>query len=273
MISNTVSTMIYLGSADWTSSPRALDRESRSKSEKVLNRKSRLLENDNRDTLSDDVVLNDEFEKFGQLKKSNDIGSISSGLRYENSPKVTQNSHIHFSSGKSSDTLNTLDHFPSYKPQSCENIPDRDPVQCPASTSTRKLLSHLTVIVFCLAVMKKGASGSSIYKDFGRNDVDTARFDQCLDESTLDEPELQIKSVGDLLRLRQKEAIEESLKQKEIIQKTSDVNDKLSESEIIQTYGSTTHSPIPMKQPQIVDSKETPTKSSKDDEKGKDRKV
>ena len=90
MISNTVSTTIYSGSADWTSSPRALDRESRSKSEKVLNRKSRLLENDNRDTLSDDVVLNDEFEKFGQLKKSHDIGSISSGLRYENSPKVTQ---------------------------------------------------------------------------------------------------------------------------------------------------------------------------------------
>ena len=76
--------MIYLGSADWTSSPRALDRESRSKSEKVLNRKSRLLDNDNRDTLSDDVVLNDEFEKFGQLKKSHDIGSISSGLRLEN---------------------------------------------------------------------------------------------------------------------------------------------------------------------------------------------
>ena len=72
---------IPLGSADWTSSPRALDRESRSKSEKVLNRKSRLLDNDNRDTLSDDVVLNDEFEKFGQLKKSHDIGSISSGLR------------------------------------------------------------------------------------------------------------------------------------------------------------------------------------------------
>lgn len=227
------------GSADWTSSPRALDRESRSKSEKVLNRKSRLLDNDNRDTLSDDVVLNDEFEKFGQLKKSHDIGSISSGL----------------SSGKSSDTLNTLDHFPSYKPQSCENIPDRDPVQCPASTST--------------PVMKKGASGSSIYKDFGRNDIDTARFDQCLDESTLDEPELQIRSVGDLLRIRQKEAIAESIKEKEAekLRKATEVNDKLSESEIIQTYGSTTHSPIPVKLPQIVDSKETPTKSSKDDEK------
>ena len=125
--------------------------------------------------------------------------------------------------------------------------------------------------IFFLAVMKKGTSGSSIYKDFGRNDVDTARFDQCLDESTLDEPELQIKSVGDLLRIRQKEAIAESLKLKEaeLLQKTSDVNDKLSESEIIQTYGSTTHSPIPIvDQPQIVDSKETPTKSSKDDEKG-----
>ena len=120
--------------------------------------------------------------------------------------------------------------------------------------------------------MKKGASGSSIYKDFGRNDIDTARFDQCLDESTLDEPELQIRSVGDLLRIRQKEAIEESIKQKEVeLQKAAEVNDKLSESEIIQTYGSTTHSPIPVKQPQIVDSKETPTKSSKEDEKGKSR--
>ena len=120
--------------------------------------------------------------------------------------------------------------------------------------------------------MKKGASGSSIYKDFGRNDIDTARFDQCLDESTLDEPELQIRSVGDLLRIRQKEAIEESIKQKEVeLQKATEVNDKLSESEIIQTYGSTTHSPIPVKQPQIVDSKETPTKSSKEDEKGKSR--
>ena len=119
--------------------------------------------------------------------------------------------------------------------------------------------------------MRKGASGSSIYKDFGRNDIDTARFDQCLDESTLDEPELQIRSVGDLLRIRQKEAIAESINQKEVekLQKATKVNDKLSESEIIQTYGSTTHSPIPLKQPQIVDSKETPTKSSKDDEKGK----
>ena len=44
-----------------------------------------------------------------------------------------------FSSGKSSDTLNTLDHFPNFKPQSCENIPDKDPVQCPG-TSTRKFL-------------------------------------------------------------------------------------------------------------------------------------
>ena len=120
--------------------------------------------------------------------------------------------------------------------------------------------------------MKKGASGSSIYKDFGRNDIDTARFDLYLDESTLDEPELQIRSVGDLLRIRQKEAIAESIKQKEVeLQKATEVNDKLSESEIIQTYGSTTHSPIPVKQPQIVDSKETPTKSSKEDEKGKSR--
>ena len=41
------------------------------------------MDNDNRDTLSDDVVLNDEFEKFGQLKKKDllDVGSISSGLR------------------------------------------------------------------------------------------------------------------------------------------------------------------------------------------------
>ena len=48
--------------------------------------------------------------------------------------------------------------------------------------------------------LKKGPSGSSIYKDFGRTDFDNQAFDECLDESTLEQPEFTIESVGDLIK-------------------------------------------------------------------------
>ena len=61
-----------LGSADWTNSPRALNRDCRSKSEKVLNRKSRLVDTE-RDTVSDDILLRDE-------NTDEYTGSIASGI-------------------------------------------------------------------------------------------------------------------------------------------------------------------------------------------------
>ena len=64
------------GSADWTASPRALNRDSRSKSEKVLNRKSRLIDTE-RDTVSDDVLLNGARDD-----NYSNMGSIASGIRF-----------------------------------------------------------------------------------------------------------------------------------------------------------------------------------------------
>ena len=67
----------FSGSVDWTGSPRALNREARSKSERVLNhRKSRLVDNDDADTLSDDVVINAEYHKFAKSSESLDSSGI-----------------------------------------------------------------------------------------------------------------------------------------------------------------------------------------------------
>ena len=94
------------GSADWTASPRALNRGSRSKSEKVLNRKSRLIDSE-RDTVSDDVLLNGARDD-----NFSNMGSIASGIRFVSTftlqCSACQNS-FQSSSAKSTDTLELLD--------------------------------------------------------------------------------------------------------------------------------------------------------------------
>ena len=74
------------GSADWTNSPRALNRDSRSKSEKVLNRKSRLVDSE-RDTVSDDILLRDE-------NTDEYTGSIASGISSAKESGFSRNNSI-----------------------------------------------------------------------------------------------------------------------------------------------------------------------------------
>lgn len=71
------SRLIFLGSADWTSSPKILDTACRSRSEKTLNRKSTIEDSD--DFPHYRTPLNSEYESFKKLQsgETGSMGSIS----------------------------------------------------------------------------------------------------------------------------------------------------------------------------------------------------
>jgi len=161
------------GSADWTSSPRALNRESRSKSEKVLNRKSRLV--DSRDAVSDDGVLNHVEEEEEDYSNT---CSIASGI----------------SSAKSTDTLELLDMANNV------DLFEKDEEQPGPSQMIMTVSAEdeeMDDVNWC-------DSGETIVRKM-TSSASLQCFGDCLDESNVDDPEIHIGSVGDLLKLREQE--------------------------------------------------------------------
>ncbi|CAG5088949.1 Oidioi.mRNA.OKI2018_I69.PAR.g12021.t1.cds [Oikopleura dioica] len=224
------------GSADWTSSPKALDRQCRSKSEKILNRKSifgsRSDIADSDELPSTSTTANSEYSKFREMhsKETASMGSMASLLSSAASNDIFDEAKADCISRasidyaeKSQDEL--LSEEPTEEPQmneeskiseestedyhsasvdeildednpdeSSEHSPSVTNPQIPSSTSG-SLISK-----------KPSASSLSQYEE----STTKSSMKECLDESTLEAPDIRITSIADLVRMRQQHKAESS---------------------------------------------------------------
>ncbi|CBY33846.1 unnamed protein product [Oikopleura dioica] len=221
------------GSADWTSSPRALDRQIRSKSEKILNRKSIFgSRSDITDTELPTTSLhteNSEYAKFREIhsKETASLGSMASLLSSAASNDIfdeakadcvsrastdyAEKSHEELMSEEPTEErhsqvlINRLSeestedfHSASVDEILDEDNPDESAESPPVCQVTR------TKSATCLLSKKSSASSLSQYEQSATK----SSMKECLDESTLEAPDIKITSIADLVRMRQQHKAE-----------------------------------------------------------------